>query len=99
MLKYIQKEYGNKILSGQQDPAAIEWLFQNVGKYPAIGGFDMMDYSPSRVAYGTVSTAVENATAWDAQGGITTFAWHWNAPTDLLNTGTAMVQDGALSDC
>lgn len=61
---------------------------QNVGKSPAIIGLDMMDYSPSRVEYGTASHAVEDAIAFDANSTIVNFAWHWNAPTDLINNDT-----------
>lgn len=45
-----------------------------------------MDYSPSRVAYGATSNAMEHAMAFDQQGGIVTFVWHWTAPTGLYNT-------------
>lgn len=40
LLKFIQKKYGKKILSGQQDLQWIQWLKTNVGKEPAIGGFE-----------------------------------------------------------
>ncbi|KAH7923508.1 glycoside hydrolase family 26 protein [Leucogyrophana mollusca] len=87
LLKYIQQHYASSdLLSGQQDTDSITWLQQNAGKSPAIGGFDFMDYSPSRIPFGATSNATEQAIAWDAQGGIVTFVWHWNAPTDLLNT-------------
>ncbi|KAI5848782.1 beta-1,4-mannanase [Morchella snyderi] len=86
LLKYMQKIYGSYYLSGQQDPASLLWVTQNVGKTPAILGSDFIEYSPSRVANGATSTAVEDAIAWDARGGINTFVWHWNAPTGLINT-------------
>ncbi|KAG8952098.1 hypothetical protein FRC04_005098 [Tulasnella sp. 424] len=85
LLKYVQKKYGKKILSGQQELEYIDWLKTNVGKKPAICGLDLIDYSPSRVAYNATSHAVEDAFAWDKLGGITTFVWHWNAPTDLID--------------
>jgi mannan endo-1,4-beta-mannosidase len=65
-------------------------------KTPAIIGLDMIDYSPTRVVsyfsslrgiklnrrqeYGANSTAVQDAIAFDARGGIVAFQWHWNAP-------------------
>lgn len=85
LLCYLTDGYGEHILSGQQGMDAIRWLEDNVGRAPALAGLDMMDYSPSRVARGTTSTEVENALAWDERGGITSFVWHWNAPTGLID--------------
>ncbi|UVI29764.1 glycosyl hydrolase [Paenibacillus spongiae] len=82
---FLRAEYGNHILSGQQNLADAEWVYANIGKKPAVLGLDMMGYSPSRVEYGTASTEIENALKWDEQGGIVTFAWHWNAPKGLID--------------
>lgn len=86
LMKYLVADYGKNILSGQQDQASIDWVEQNVGKSPAIGGYDLIDYSPSRVEHGATSQEVENIVKWDAEGGITTLCWHWNAPSGLIDT-------------
>ncbi|CAI6332666.1 unnamed protein product [Periconia digitata] len=86
LLKYLGSVYGKNILSGQQDPASLEWVTQNVGKTPAILGVDMMDYTESRMAYGARSTDVEKALEFAKRGGIITFVWHWGAPTGLYDT-------------
>ncbi|WP_433892678.1 glycosyl hydrolase [Streptomyces sp. CA-111067] len=83
--RYLAGHYGHDLLSGQQDAAAVQWVQDNVGKTPAIAGFDMMDYSPSRVEHGASSQEVEHALDWDSRGGITTFVWHWNAPSGLID--------------
>lgn len=88
LLTYLQKQYGSAYLSGQQDAGDLAWVVKNIGKTPAIQGNDFMDYSPSRVAFGAVSHAVEDAQGFDATGGINAFVWHWNAPTDLYNTAS-----------
>ncbi|WP_081687545.1 glycosyl hydrolase [Glycomyces tenuis] len=85
LLADIAANYGENILSGQQDVADVEWVEQNVGKAPAVMGVDMMDYSPSRVERGTVGTDVDAALPWAERGGIVTFTWHWNAPTGLID--------------
>lgn len=85
LLRYLTDHYGEFMLSGQQDMDSIAWLEENIGRAPAVAGLDMMDYSPSRVERGTTSDEVENALAWDARGGITTFVWHWNAPAGLID--------------
>ncbi|KFY46628.1 hypothetical protein V495_02344 [Pseudogymnoascus sp. VKM F-4514 (FW-929)] len=82
-------KYGSgKIFSGQADTTGVTWLEQNVGATPAIIGLDMIEYSPTRVEYGSTSTAVEDAIAFDKRGGIVAFQWHWNAPGDLINNDT-----------
>jgi mannan endo-1,4-beta-mannosidase len=85
LLRLLTDHYGEVILSGQQGMASIEWLEDTIGRAPAVAGLDMMDYSPSRVERGTSSQEVENALAWDARGGISTFVWHWNAPSGLID--------------
>lgn len=86
LMSFLVDNYGKHILSGQQDVSEVEWLNKNIGKKPAIVGFDFEDYSPSRVAYGVRSNQTEQAIQWDKEGGIVTFCWHWSAPKDLINT-------------
>lgn len=85
LMSFLVDNYGKFILSGQQEYKNIEWLEKNVGKKPAVMGFDLIDYSPSRVKYGATSKETDLAIEWHKQGGIVTFAWHWNAPMDLIN--------------
>ena len=85
LINYLVDQYGNKILSGQTELKDVKWIYEQVGKYPAVMAVDFMDYSPSRVVHGTTGTAVEEAIEWAEMGGIITFHWHWNAPKDLLN--------------
>ncbi|WP_156077590.1 glycosyl hydrolase, partial [Saccharothrix sp. NRRL B-16314] len=85
LMRYLTDNYGKNILSGQQDQASIDWLEQNIGKAPAVGGYDLMDYSPSRVERGTTGRDVDHALAYDGRGGITTMVWHWNAPSGLID--------------
>ncbi|KAG8760199.1 hypothetical protein FRC14_003753 [Serendipita sp. 396] len=86
LMSYLVSQYGKHILSGQQDPPSYAWVQSNIGKSPAMIGLDMMDYSPSRVARGTVSTAVEDGIAFDGNQTMVNFCWHWNAPTDLIDS-------------
>ncbi|GAB2610808.1 hypothetical protein GCM10027168_49640 [Streptomyces capparidis] len=85
LLRYLTDNYGRHTLSGQQDMGSLAWVEDNIGRTPAIAGLDMMDYSPSRVERGTSSREVENALAWHQRGGVTAFAWHWNAPAGLID--------------
>ncbi|KAK3690457.1 glycosyl hydrolase family 26-domain-containing protein [Podospora appendiculata] len=79
--------YGKKILAGQQDLSKASWIQSQTGKTPALVSVDLIDYSPSRVAYqGNVSTTVEDAIAHHGAGGIVSVLWHWNAPAGLYDT-------------
>lgn len=87
LMAYLLKLYNSKqVLSGQQDPTSTAWVTSNIGKTPAITGFDMMDYSPSRVAYGSKSTSVEDALSWANRGGIVAFVWHWVLSSNISLT-------------
>ncbi len=80
------KAYGEKTLSGQQDEKDTEYLRATVGQTPAIQGADLIDYSPSRAARGSnPDRTSERLIAAAKAGQIATLAWHWNAPTDLID--------------
>jgi len=86
LMSYLASQYGVKTISGQCGTADVTWINTATAKYPAIKGFDMMAYSPSRVAYGEPDPLeVESAIAWYQSGGIVQFQWHWNAPSGLYN--------------
>jgi mannan endo-1,4-beta-mannosidase len=86
LYQLLSKVYGKAILSGQYGGTSELEHIQNVsGKTPVIRGFDLIDYSPSRVERGATSTETEKAIAWDKERGVVTFCWHWNAPKDLID--------------
>jgi mannan endo-1,4-beta-mannosidase len=78
--------YGQRVLTGQYDFREIDWVREQTGLVPAIGGFDLMDYSPSRQEFGADPRGlVERIVEWGRSGGIVTLSWHWNAPAGLPN--------------
>ena len=92
LMTYLCDIYGKDILSGQycdQGMFGLEnaVIWRETGKYPAILGLDMIEYSPSRVAHGSNGKSVDYAIECWEKGGIVTFCWHWNAPTEYI-TGT-----------
>ncbi|HEX8427831.1 glycosyl hydrolase [Hymenobacter sp.] len=93
---YLRSLYGTKTLSGQHAGAEdrladIQYIINNTSKEPALGSFDLIEYSPSRRLYGSNPTGYsEQYLAWaqkDQGRGIVSLMWHWNAPTDLINSG------------
>lgn len=90
LLSYLVDQFGEKILSGQQDypntrPGDLDYIYQTTGKYPAILGLDFIDNSPSRVERGASADETPVAIDWWKKGGIVTFTWHWNAPKGLID--------------
>ncbi|GAB3318649.1 glycosyl hydrolase [Larkinella ripae] len=87
LFSYLIDQYGSKVLAGQQDD--VEYILEKTGKEPAIGSFDLMDYSPSRAQRGaTPLRSSEAGIAWAKKGegrGIVSLLWHWNAPMDLID--------------
>jgi|GEM_PF-1464380 len=99
LMSYLVDNFGNKTIAGQHNRSDVDWVYNNTGKYPALCGFDMIDYSPSRVERGASSTEVEKAIAWYQQGGIVEFEWHWNAPTCLYDTSDCPWWRGFYTEC
>ena len=89
LMEYLCDIYGKRVLTGQQigleSAYEIEVIHETTGHYPAVYGFDMMDYSPSRTERGSTTKDVETAIDWWRSGGIVTFCWHWNAPLHLID--------------
>jgi mannan endo-1,4-beta-mannosidase len=86
LMDYLAGVYTTAILSGQQKRADADYMEELTGRYPAVVGFDLMDYSPSRVERGSSSAEIEDAIDWSSEGGIVTVSWHWNAPADLVDS-------------
>ena len=98
LYQFLKDSYGKYVITGQQCDGGINGnefkAIKNLtGSCPALLGLDMMDYTPSRTALGASSSAVEKAIEFANKGGIVTFCWHWNAPTEYLNS-TANSSDG-----
>lgn len=98
LYSFLKDSYGKYVITGQQCDGGINGnefkAIKNLtGDYPALLGLDMMDYTPSRTALGASSSAVEKAIEFADKGGIVTLCWHWNAPTEYLNS-TANNSDG-----
>lgn len=95
LMHYLTSIYGKKTLSGQHHEQSKNFSFpvqsyldKSGGIVPAIRGSDFIEYSPSRLQFGAnPRNESEQTIQWAQQtGGIVSMMWHWNAPTDLLNT-------------
>ncbi|MEQ8471770.1 MAG: glycosyl hydrolase [Marinoscillum sp.] len=102
LYQFFRDYYGHRIISGQQatlgGSTEVNYLENLSGHKPAMKGFDLIDYSPSRVAHGTTSLDTEEAIKWWTEShGIVSMMWHWNAPMDLIDTEEARWWSGFYS--
>lgn len=95
LMQDLVADYGQQTWSGQQlgqtssqvDLAEINHVQNTSGRKPAIASGDLMDYSPSRVAFqGAPANYSESLMALENAGHVLALCWHWNAPSALLNT-------------
>ncbi|WP_323815495.1 glycosyl hydrolase [Cellvibrio sp. NN19] len=85
---YLRSIWGKSTLTGQQDLTwkdtidMAERVHADTGKYPALMGYDFMNYGmTANWAEGRQQT--EEAIAYSAKGGLVSFAWHWRDPSKL----------------
>lgn len=87
LMSYLVSVHGTAVISGQQKRVDADHMAELTGRFPALVGFDLMDYSPSRVARGSSSDETDKALDWwNVKGGLVTLSWHWNAPSDLVDS-------------
>ena len=66
-MSYLADQYGEHTLVGQYtsdlgiNSPEVQAIHELTGRYPAIIGFDLMDYSPSRVQYGAETRQIDYA--------------------------------------
>lgn len=88
LMNYLTSVYGKHILSGQQEiygggndgnyEKEFDWIYDLTGKYPAIRGFDFMNYNP---LYGWEDGTTDRIIDWvNNKNGIATACWHINVP-------------------
>jgi|SRR5208283_3163365 len=88
LMAALVADYGKRTWSGQYyDTNEMAGIRAACHLKPAIVGGDFMDYSPSRVAHGNAPAGyTESMIALGRAGHVVTMSWHWNAPTNLLDT-------------
>lgn len=91
LMNYLTSVYGKNIISGQQEiygngndgnyELEFDWIHDLTGKYPAIRGFDFMNYNPM---YGWEDGTTERMIDWvNNKNGIAAACWHINVPRDF----------------
>lgn len=87
---YLLSIQGKSTLTGQQDLTwkdaidMAERVKTETGKYPALMGYDFMNYGMTESWVEGLQQTEEAIAHWK-KGGLVTFSWHWRDPA-LLNT-------------
>lgn len=89
LMRALVSDYGHHTWTGQHDNSEINYIQGMTGRKPAMVEGDLIDYSPSRVQYaGMPAHYTEDMIALEQAGHVLGLCWHWNAPTNLLNTAS-----------
>lgn len=110
LFQYLTDYYGKQIIAGQMENAwndncnMLNRVYNDVGKYPALMGFDFMNYTGIN-SYTVSNCQTERAIKfWNGQDyngntiasgkhGIVSFMWHWRDPdTTASTTGTSITR-------
>ena len=87
LMQDLVADYGKITWSGQQETNEVAYVQSVAGRKPLIVCGDLIDYSPTRVQYaGMPANYTEQMIAVERAGHVQSLSWHWNAPTNLINT-------------
>lgn len=102
---FLKENFGKKVISGAMANYSTgieeaQWMHDNTGKWPALTGFDFINYTRD---WGTINFTelVSNAKEWWSNNGIVTIMWHWRDPlkkTDGFYTKDTSFDVSKMSD-
>ncbi|WP_313379908.1 glycosyl hydrolase [Proteiniphilum saccharofermentans] len=81
---FLKENFGQKVISGAMANYSTgieeaQWMFDNTGKWPAMAGFDLINYTTTWGA-GSYSQMTTNVQEWWDNNGIVSIMWHWRDP-------------------
>lgn len=87
LMQDIVADYGRITWSGQMESNEVANVVSASGRKPYIIAADLIEYSPSRIQYGSnPGNYTERYIGLERAGHVNSVMWHWNAPTNLINT-------------
>ncbi len=87
LMASLVADYGKVTWSGQHNSGEVALIQSTTGRKPVIVAGDLIDYSPTRVQFGGMPVNyTESQIALETSGHVLSLIWHWNAPTNLINT-------------
>lgn len=82
-MKYLVKNYGSKIITGQYTSTGtqseLDLVYKTTGHYPAIRMGDLRSYTSVNTS-NELSDDIDKAIEWSKVGGMVSYVWHWEAP-------------------
>lgn len=97
LMRTLARRYGKGTLTGVVGDDDLKLVQEKTGETPAIKGGDLIEYSPSRLAFGgDPKNETERLIEAHRNGHLITLLWHWNAPTDLINESQHRKPDGTI---
>jgi mannan endo-1,4-beta-mannosidase len=86
LMQDLVADYGRITWSGQQESNEVAIVASASGRKPLIIVADLIEYSPSRIQFGSnPGNYVERYLGLERAGHVHSVMWHWNAPTNLIN--------------
>jgi len=84
LYKFLKENFGKKVISGAMANynTGLEesfWMYEQTGKWPALTGFDFIDYT-RKWDFIDYNVIVDNSRMWWKNNGIVTIMWHWRDP-------------------
>lgn len=92
---FLKENFGKKIISGAMANYSTgleeaKWMYDNVGKWPALTGFDYINYTRDWSSI-NFTELTNNAKDYWNNNGLITLMWHWRDP--LKNTDGFYTKD------
>lgn len=105
LYEFLKENFGKKVISGAMANYSTgieeaQWMHDNVGKWPALTGFDFINYTRD---WSTINFTelVDNAKEWWNNNGLVAIMWHWRDPlkkTDGFYTKDTSFDVSKISD-
>jgi mannan endo-1,4-beta-mannosidase len=87
LMRDLVADYGETTRAGQHDNSEVAYIQNTAGRKPLIVAGDLIEYSPSRIQHGSnPGNYTDNYIALENAGHVFSLMWHWNAPTNLIDT-------------
>ena len=102
---FLKENFGKKIISGAMANYSTgieeaQWMYDNTGKWPALAGFDLINYTRDWSSI-NFTELTDNAKNYWTNNGLVTIMWHWRDPskkTDGFYTKDTSFDISKISD-
>ncbi|HZL41805.1 MAG TPA: glycosyl hydrolase [Verrucomicrobiae bacterium] len=87
LMQRLANDYGKLTWSGQQETGDLPYIQKIAQRSPLIIAGDFLEYCPTRVERNKrPASYTEDLIALARSNHVLAFSWHWNAPTNLLDS-------------